>query len=107
MPLIQLIKNDSILELAAISGKIAAIENRRYYCATKEAKKLFEEYWSDESIILTVEYNGWLWTAVDQNFEPGYPVGIGKTADNAITDYLATAERFYNKRISYVVKEIH
>ena len=47
---------------------------------------------------LTVQPHSWfphLFTVIDGNYEPGYPVGDGKTIQEAIDDYLEQAHDFY------------
>lgn len=39
-------------------------------------------------LILEVCHNGFQWTAVDDNYEPGCPIGLGDTAEEAINDWL-------------------
>lgn len=37
------------------------------------------------------------WHAYDENYEPGYPVGWGRTEAEAIDDYKQEAEEFYHE----------
>jgi hypothetical protein len=40
-------------------------------------------------VILEVRHNGFEWTAIDDaTYEPGCPVGLGVTAQQAINDWL-------------------
>jgi hypothetical protein len=39
-------------------------------------------------VILEVCHNGFQWTAVDDNYEPGCPIGLGETAQDAVNDWV-------------------
>jgi hypothetical protein len=39
-------------------------------------------------VILEVCHNGFQWTAVDDNYEPGGPIGLGATAQGAVNDWI-------------------
>lgn len=43
-----------------------------------------------------ISYDSWGgWCAVDDNYEPGYPMAFAKTIREALEDYLEQAHEFY------------
>jgi hypothetical protein len=39
-------------------------------------------------VLLEVRHNGFQWTAVEDNYEPGCPIGFGDTAQAAVNDWI-------------------
>jgi hypothetical protein len=61
----------------------------RLYCATctRRLKHIRVEYWPKPIPIRDFDYS-----VTDDDYEPGWPLGFGKTEQIAITDYLQQME---------------